>query len=150
MGSSCVSSLYHVVFSTKERKRTLTPELRERLWPFIGGIARNNRMKALSIGGVEDHVHILLSMPSTLDIAKAVKLIKGGSSTWIHDEFPEYRHVYWQEGYGAFSIGVSQIADTVRYIERQAEHHRQTTFQDEFRAILKRHDIEFDERYVWG
>ena len=150
MGSSCVSSLYHVVFSTKERKRTLTLELRERLWPYMGGIARTNHMKALSIGGVEDHVHLLLSIPSTLHIAKAVQLIKGGSSAWMHEEFPEYRHVYWQEGYGAFSIGVSQIGDTIRYTERQAEHHHRTSFQDEFRTFLKRHEIEFDERFVWG
>ena len=150
MGSSCVSSLYHVVLSTKERKRTLTLELRERLWPYMGGIARTNHMKALSIGGVEDHVHLLLSIPSTLHIAKAVQLIKGGSSAWMHEEFPEYRHVYWQEGYGAFSIGVSQIGDTIRYTERQAEHHHRTSFQDEFRTFLKRHEIEFDERFVWG
>ena len=150
MGSSCVSSLYHVVFSTKERKRTLTLELRERLWPYMGGIARTNHMKALSIGGVEDHVHLLLSIPSALHIAKAVQLIKGGSSAWMHEEFPEYRHVYWQEGYGAFSIGVSQIGDTIRYTERQAEHHHRTSFQDEFRTFLKRHEIEFDERFVWG
>lgn len=150
MGHAYVNSLYHVVFSTKERQRILTPQLQERLWPYIGGIARKNQMKALCVGGVEDHIHILLSMPSTLDVAKAVQLLKGGSSAWIHEEFTEYRHVYWQEGYGAFSIGVSQVEDTIRYIEGQAEHHRTMTFQDEFRAILKRHNMEFDERYIWG
>ncbi|MCE9544940.1 MAG: IS200/IS605 family transposase [Planctomycetia bacterium] len=150
MAHSYVSSLYHVVFSTKDRERTLTADLRERLWPYLGGIARKNRMKALVVGGVEDHVHLLLSTPSTLDIAKAVQLVKGASSTWIHEEFPEYQHVYWREGYGAFSIGVSQVDDTVRYIEQQEEHHRQATFQDEFRAFLKRHGFECDERYVWG
>lgn len=150
MGHAYISSLYHIVFSTKERKRTLTPQLQERLWPYIGGIARSNRMRALSIGGVEDHVHILLSMPSTIDVAHAVQLLKGGSSTWIHEEFPEYRHVYWQEGYGAFSISISQVEITIRYIERQEEHHRQTSFEEEFRAFLRRHEIEFDERYVWG
>ena len=92
----------HVVFSKKERKRILTPELQKDLWPYMGGIARKNRMKALSIGGVEDHVHILLSIASTLDVSKAIQLIKGGSSVWIHEKFPQYRHVYWQEGYGAF------------------------------------------------
>ena len=95
-------------------------------------------------------MHILLSIPSTIEVAKAVQLVKGASSTWIHEEFPEYRHVYWQEGYGAFSIGISQVEDTICYIERQAEHHRLVTFQDEFRAFLRRHQIEFDERYVWG
>jgi REP element-mobilizing transposase RayT len=81
MGHAYISSLYHVVFSTKERMRTLTPELQKDLWPYMGGIARKNRMRALSIGGVEDHVHLLLSMPSTLDVSKAIQLIKGGSSS---------------------------------------------------------------------
>lgn len=97
MGHAYVSSLYHIVFSTKERKRMLTPVLQKDLWPYLGGIARNNRMKALSIGGVEDHVHMLVSMPSTLDVSKAIQLIKGGSSAWMHETFPEYRHVYWQD-----------------------------------------------------
>jgi REP element-mobilizing transposase RayT len=150
MAHSFVSSLYHVVFSTKNREGTLEPELQERLWPYIGGIARERKMKALAVGGVDDHVHVLLSLPSTLTIAKAVQLIKGGSSTWIHETFAKHRNVYWQEGYGAFSIGVSQVDDTIRYIRNQAEHHRKTTFQDEFRAFLKRHGIEYDERYIWG
>jgi REP element-mobilizing transposase RayT len=107
-------------------------------------------MKAIAVGGVEDHVHMLLSFPSTLALAKAVQLIKGASSTWIHETFPEHRNVYWQEGYGAFSVGVSQVDDTVRYILNQAEHHRAVSFQDEFRAILKRHGIEYDERFIWG
>ena len=81
---SYVSSYFHCVFSTKERQRLITPELRERLWPFLGGIARQNKMKAIEIGGVEDHVHILLSLPSTMAISKALQLMKGGSSKWIH------------------------------------------------------------------
>jgi REP element-mobilizing transposase RayT len=150
MPHSFVSSLHHVVFSTKERRRSLSPDLQQRLWPYLGGIAREHGMKAIAVGGIEDHVHILLSLPSTLAIAKAVQLIKGASSIWIHATFPEHRNVYWQEGYGAFSVGVSQIDDTVRYILNQAEHHRTVSFQDEFRAILRRHGIEFDERYIWG
>jgi REP element-mobilizing transposase RayT len=107
-------------------------------------------MKALAIGGVEDHVHLLLSLPSTLTVSKSIQLIKGGSSTWIHETSPEHRGVYWQEGYGAFSVGVSQVDDTIRYIQNQEEHHRTTTFQDEFRAFLQRHGIECDERHIWG
>ena len=94
MGHAYVSSLYHVVFSTKERKRTLTAELQARLWPYIGGIARSYRMKALCIGGVDDDLHLLLSMPSTVAVAEDVQRIKGGASAWMHEEFPEYRHVY--------------------------------------------------------
>jgi len=91
MSHSFTSSLYHCAFSTKGRRRLITPALQSRLWPFMGGIARQNDMKALVIGGVEDHVHLLLSLPSTLAIAKAIQLVKGGSSKWVHDTFPELR-----------------------------------------------------------
>ena len=150
MSHTYISSLYHCVFSTKQRRRWLSAEVREQLWPYLGGIARKNKMKALAIGGVEDHVHLLLSLPSRIDIAKAIQLIKGGSSKWLHETYPELRSFAWQEGYGAFSIGVSQIEATVRYINSQLQHHRKKTFQEEFLAILERHGIEFDLRYVWG
>ena len=141
--------LVHCVFSTKERRPLITPELRERLWPFIGGIARQNKMKAIEIGGVEDHVHILLSLPSTMAISKALQLIKGGSSKWIHETFPEHRLFAWQEEYGAFSVSVSQLDKTIKYIKGQEVHHREMTFQEEFLALLKKHRIEYDERYLW-
>lgn len=150
MGHSYVSSLYHVVFSTKERRKQIDVELQSRLWPYLGGIARENDIKALAVGGVEDHVHLLLSLPSTRAIAKAVQLIKGGSSKWIHNEFLAHGDFAWQEGYGAFSIGISQVDDTVRYIANQAEHHRTKTFEEEFLAILERHGIGYDPRYIWG
>lgn len=149
MGHSFVSALCHCAFSTKNRRRTIGDGLRQRLWPFMGGIARKNRVTALVIDGVEDHVHLLLSLPSTIAIAEAIKMIKGGSSAWVHGEFPAHRDFAWQEGYGAFSIGVSQREATVRYIQSQAKHHRRKTFQDEFREFLKRHGFECDERYVW-
>jgi len=123
---SYVSAYFHCVFSTKERRRFITPELRERLWPFLGGIARQNKMKAIEIGGVEDHVHILLSLPSTMAISKALQLIKGGSSKWVHESFPEHRLFAWQE-----------------------KHHRKMTFQEEFLALLKKNRIEYDERFLW-
>ena len=107
-------------------------------------------MKALAVGGVEDHVHVLLSLPSTIAVAKAVQLLKSGSSLWVHKTFPADRAFAWQEGYGAFSLGVSQVEQTKRYIESQSKHHLKTTFQDEFRAFLKRHGMDWDERYVWG
>lgn len=140
----------HCVFSTKERRKLITPEVQSRLWPFVGGIARENQMKALAVGGVEDHVHLLLSLPATLPVAKALQLIKGGSSKWVHETFPDVRTFAWQEGYGAFSVSVSHVPDTIAYIKGQAEHHRKQTFEDEFRAFLRKHGIEFDERYVWG
>jgi len=146
---SYVSSYHHCVFGTKERRPLLTPALRQRLWPFLGGIARQNGMKALEIGGVEDHVHILLSLPSTVPLAKALQLIKGGSSKWVHETFPEHRLFGWQEKYGAFSVSVSQLGKTIDYVKTQPEHHRKMTFQEEFVALLKKHRIEYDERYLW-
>jgi len=106
-------------------------------------------MKAISIGGTEDHIHMLLSLPATISIAKAVQLIKGGSSKWVHDEFRQHRDFGWQEGYGAFTIGVSQVDETISYIQKKKEHHRKTSFQDELLKILKKHSIEYDERYIW-
>jgi REP element-mobilizing transposase RayT len=146
---SYISSYFHCVFSTKERRPFITPELHERLWPFLGGIARQNKMKAVEIGGVEDHVHILLSLPSTMAVSKAVQLIKGGSSKWVHETFPELRVFAWQEEYGAFSVSMSQLDKTIAYIKGQPEHHRKLTFQEEFLALLKKHRIEYDERYLW-
>ena len=148
-GMSYVSSYYHCVFSTKERRPLILPGLQERLWPYLGGIARQNEMKAIEIGGMADHVHILLSLPSTLSIAKAMQLIKGGSSKWVHESFPEHRRFGWQVKYGAFGVSVSLLDKTVQYIQRQAEHHRKMTFQEEFLTLLKKHRISYDERYLW-
>ncbi len=148
-GMSYVSSYFHCVFSTKERRPLIQPPLRERLWPFLGGIARQNGMKAIEIGGVPDHVHLLLSLPSTLSIAKALQIIKGGSSKWVHETFPEQWLFGWQVKYGAFSVSVSVLDKTIEYIKSQEEHHRKMTFQEEFLALLKKHHIACDERYLW-
>jgi REP element-mobilizing transposase RayT len=116
----------------------------------LGGIARKNNFRALVVGGTEDHVHLLLSLRATQTIAHAIQLIKGGSSKWVHDTFPNLQGFAWQQGYGAFSVGVSQIAATIAYIEKQKIHHRAKTFAEEFSAFLKKHGIEYDPRYVWG
>ncbi len=146
---SYISSYFHCVFSTKERRPFITAELRDRLWPFLGGIARQNTMKAIEVGGVEDHVHILLSLPATMTVAKAVQLIKGGSSKWIHENFSDQRDFAWQQEYSAFSVSVSRLDKTIEYIRGQAAHHRKMTFQEEYMALLKKHRIEYDERYLW-
>ena len=99
-------------------------------------------MKALAIGGTSDHVHALLSLPSMMSFAKAVQLIKGGSSKWVHETSPERRKFEWQEGYGAFSVSASQVPKTIAYINNQKEHHRRKTFQEEFLELLKKHAIE--------
>ncbi|MGD0382624.1 MAG: IS200/IS605 family transposase [Thermoguttaceae bacterium] len=149
MAHSFVSGLFHCAFSTKGRRKLITPDLQDRLWPYMGGIARENGMKALAIGGVDDHDHLLIAISSTISIAKAIQLIKGASSKWVHDTFPKHHNFVWQAGYGAFSIGISQIDRTIAYIQSQAEHHRKKTFQDEFLEILKKHGIQYDERYIW-
>lgn len=142
---SFTSCYLHVVFSTKERRRLITSELQQRLWPYLGGVARENKMKALCVGGVEDHVHVLLTIPSTISISKAVQLLKGNSSKWIHETFPAQREFSWQEGYGAFSIGISGVDDTIKYIRSQPEHHRTRTFKDELVAFLKKHGLKYDD-----
>jgi putative transposase len=139
------SSLHHCVFATKERETLFTSEIRERLWPYLGGIARENGMKALAIGGVGDHVHILLSLPAAMSVSKSMQLLKGNSSKWIHETFPALRTFAWQEGYGAFSIGISGIDETRAYIRDQEEHHRTRTYREEVISFLQRHGFQFDD-----
>ena len=139
MSHSYVSNLMHGVFSTKNRQRLIQPEFEERVWAFMGGIARANGMKALAVGGVEDHVHVLLSLPGTMPVAKGVQLTKAGSSKMIQATFT--KSFEWQEGYGAFSIGVSQVKATVAYIRNQRAHHKRVDFREEFRTFLKKHGI---------
>jgi len=149
MAHTYCSSLFHCVFSTKERRKVIAEDVRERLWAYIGGIAREHEMKALAVGGTEDHVHILLSLPATKGGSQAMREIKQGSSRWMHETcgMPEFA---WQEGYGAFSVGLNQVDATVAYIASQQEHHRRRDFQAEYVAFLKKHRIEYDPRYVWG
>lgn len=104
--------------------------------------------KAVAIGGTENHVHVLLSLPATMPLAKAMQLLKGGSSKWMNDTGAD--GFAWQEGYGAFTVGISQQVDTVRYINTQAEHHRSRNFDAEFLAFLKKHGIDYDPKYVFG
>jgi REP element-mobilizing transposase RayT len=149
MAHTDCSSLFHCVFSTKERSKIVAPEIQPRLWAYMGGIAREHGMKALAVGGRDDHVHLLLSLPSALPIAEAMREIKSGSSRWMH-ETCKMANFEWQERYGAFSIGQGQVEATLAYIAGQEEHHRKRDFQAEFIAILKRHGIDYDPRYVWG
>src|SRR6266404_1751339 len=149
MSHAYVSNLMHCTFSTKDRYAAIDSELESRLWPYLGGIARENRMKALAIGGTADHLHALLSLPGMMSFAKAVQLIRGGSAKWIHDSFSNQEKFAWQEGYGAFSVSASQVPKTIAYINNQKEHHRKKTFHEEFLDLLKKHGIEFDSRYVF-
>jgi len=142
------SCLAHCIWSTKNRTPFLTSDLRERLWPYLGGIAKQNKMKPLAVGGAADHVHMLIALPAALSVAKAIQLLKGNSSKWIHEAFPKMRSFEWQEGYGAFSIGVSGIETTVGYIRNQTENHRNRAFREEFLAMLRKHGLDYDERLL--
>ncbi|HOE65463.1 MAG TPA: IS200/IS605 family transposase [Candidatus Hydrogenedentes bacterium] len=150
MGHTYTQCFVHFVFSTKERRNLIVESIRERLWEFIGGIARKNGMMAITIGGTGNHVHVLIALPATMDIAKAAQLLKGGSSKFVHETFPEVTGFAWQQGYGGFSVSASQRDKVVEYIRAQEEHHRELTFEEEFIAVLRKHDIEFDPKYVWG
>ena len=150
MSHSYVCCHVHYIFSTKDRQRLITPEVRERLFAFMGGVARENGMKALIISGTDNHAHALVGLPATIDIAKGVQLIKGGSSKWASETFPSLRGFEWQEGYGAFGVSASLIARVMQYIKNQEEHHRARTFEEEFVAMLEKCGIEYDPRYVFG
>ena len=136
------------VFSTKKRRNLIATEMQPELWAFVGGIARKNGFKALIVGGTENHVHLLLSLPATMPLAKAMQLVKGASSRWMNEKHG--RGFAWQEGYGAFTVGISQKDHTIEYIRTQAEHHRKRSFEEEFVAFLKKHGVEYDPQYVWG
>ncbi len=150
MANSYISCYIHYIFSTKNRENIITPEIEERLWPYIGGIARENKMKALAIGGVEDHLHLLISLPATITIAKAIQQLKGASSEWVNETFGKEKKFYWQVGYGAFSVSSSQLNKVKMYINSQKKHHKKKTFKEEYIGFLKKYNVEYDEKYVWG
>jgi REP element-mobilizing transposase RayT len=150
MPQSLAKILVHTVFSTKDRRPFLRDKpLREELHRYLGGILTNLDCQPLIIGGVEDHVHILTTLSRTGTAADMVKEVKRGSSIWLKTKGPGLQEFAWQNGYGIFSIGNSQVEAARHYIAAQEEHHRKLSFQDEFRDFLKRYEIEFDERYVW-
>ena len=147
MPQSFASLHCHIVFSTKHRQSLIRPEFQLRLYDYIGGILRNHSSALIAAGGMPDHVHLLLSLSRTLSIADVVRVVKSNSSAWIHDELqlPDFQ---WQTGYGAFAVSYSNIDAVKAYFANQESHHRAQSFQDEFRELLRRHDLEWDERYV--
>ena len=150
MANTYTSLHYHVIFSTKNREPWLRSDSEQRVWSYLGGIARENDLKALMIGGIENHVHLLLGLPPSLAVSKALQLIKGGSSGWLKESFPRLAGFGWQDGYGAFSVSKSQIPEVEAYIRNQREHHRIKTFEEEYRAFLVRHEIDYNEEYLFG
>jgi REP-associated tyrosine transposase len=150
MANTYTALFYHIVFSTKNRMAYIKPEIESRVWAYIGGLARAHKMTALQVGGIEDHIHALVMAPAAFSPSQIAQYLKGDSSKWIHEEFPELRGFAWQDGYGAFTVSKSNLPDVIRYIESQREHHQQRTFQEEYLDFLNKHGIDYDERYVWG
>jgi putative transposase len=137
----------HLVFSIKDRHDTIAKEWQPRLWAYLGGICENHEMISLAVGRTENHVHILFHLPPKLALAKAVVLLKANSSKWMGEQGVKFS---WQEGYGAFSVSASNLCQVIRYIENQHAHHRKTRFEDEFRALLRKHGVEYDPQYTFG
>lgn len=140
--------LVHCVFSTKNRTQLIPPDKQPDLWAYMGGIARKNGVKALAVSGTANHAHMLLSIPPTMPVAKAVQLIKAGSSKWLRDNGG--RRFAWQEAYGAFSVGASQMPATIECINNQARHHSRRGFEEEFVLFLRKNGIAFDEKFLFG
>jgi len=147
MAHSYVCVYVHVVFSTKDRG-PLIPEAKQRLlWKYLAGIAKNYGMKALAIGGMPDHVHLLLSLTSDISVSKTVNVLKSNSSKWMRVQSREFA---WQEGYAAFSVSASGLSKVIDYINHQPEHHKKRDFAQEYLALLKKHGVEYDLAWVLG
>jgi putative transposase len=152
MPQSLNKVILHMVFSTKDRRPLIDSDIRPRLHAYMAAIIRDiesPQSQAYRVGGVADHVHIAATLPRTVTIAKLFETVKKESSSWIKKQGAHYSDFYWQNGYGNFSIGPSQLDQLIRYIDNQEEHHKTVSFQDEFRKLLEKYQIEYDERYVW-
>jgi REP-associated tyrosine transposase len=147
-----LSAVYiHVTFSTKDRRPFLREKpLRASLHAYLGGISKTLECPPIIVGGVEDHVHLLCRFGRTITQADWLKELKRVSNGWLKDQGGNYADFEWQNGYASFSVSQSNLEKVKRYIATQEEHHRKATFQDELRALLRKHGLEFDERYVWG
>lgn len=140
----------HVVFSTKNRRPQIAPDIQSRLYSYIGGIVANEKCVLVAAGGVPDHVHLLVSLRAQTSLADLLRLIKSNSSRWIHETFAEQSAFAWQDGYGAFSVSCSNVDAVKAYIADQERHHQKMSFEEEFVAFLKKHGIPYDERYLWS
>jgi len=149
MPQSLSSILVHLVFSTKNREPFITPAIETELRPYMATILREHNSPSLIIGGTADHIHALFALGRTMTVADLVEEVKTGSSKWLKTKGLEFRNFHWQKGYGAFSVGQSNVEEVKRYIRNQKEHHRRITFEDEYRNFLKQYKVQFDERYVW-
>jgi putative transposase len=145
---SYISLLTHIIFSSKDRHHLIDEPLRTRLFQYMGGIITDMAAKPIIINGPANHVHILASMPAKISVSDFMRTVKANSSRWVHENFSETFE--WQKGYGAFSVSPSQARTVENYIAGQVEHHKRVTFEEEFISFLKRHGVEYDERYIWN
>lgn len=149
MGQSLVKNYVHLVFSTKHRQPLIHPPVEAELHAYLGGICNKLECTVIKIGGYTDHVHILCMLSKKIALMKLLEEIKSHSSKWIKTKGKDYENFYWQDGYGAFSVKPSEIDAVIKYIANQHEHHNKKSFQNEYRAILKKFNVDYDERYVW-
>lgn len=149
MSQSLSKVILHITFSTKDREPLLDSTIRPRMHAYLATICRDLGGKEVCVDGVSDHVHVVTTLPRTLSQAELIEEVKKASSKWIKDVDLRYRGFFWQRGYAAFSVSPSQLAAVLQYVRTQEEHHRTRTFQEEYRELLKKHGIGFDERYVW-
>jgi len=149
MPTAYTQNFYHAVFSTRLRANLITPDLEARLYPFMGGILRDLRCTLLAINGMPDHVHVLIRYRADLAHSALLQQIKGRSSKWVNETFPQFGHFSWQEGYGGFTVNKSVVPEVEGYIARQKEHHKRQDFKSEFLELLRKHAVEFDEHEVF-
>jgi putative transposase len=148
MSQTLTNLLYHIIFSTKNRENLISNKLREELYPYIGGIIKNEKGHLLSIGGMDNHIHLLTKFSPVNTVSYMLQHIKGSSSKWIHEKH-ENKSFSWQRGYGAFTVSESNLFNVEKYIKNQHEHHRKLTFKEEYLKLLKKHNILFEEKYLW-
>jgi REP element-mobilizing transposase RayT len=149
MAQTLVSLLVHIVFSTKNRANLITPQIEPDLYKYVSGTLRKMESPCLKIGGTGNHVHLLVSQSKNIALAFLLEEMKKSSSKWIKQQDRSLHSFGWQDGYGAFTIGQSNVGALKRYIEMQKSHHRERSFKDELRALLKKYDVKYDERYIW-
>jgi REP element-mobilizing transposase RayT len=147
MSHTYTNLITHNVFSTKEREKSITDEIKPELHAYLGGLVKELKGKPIKINGMEDHVHLLATLPPTVSTSDAMRFIKANSSKWVSKKFN--RPFEWQQGYGAFSVSRSGMDLVVKYIENQVEHHEKRNFRAEFLLLLKKYDVEFEEQYLW-
>ena len=150
MAQTLVCLMTHVIFSTKNREPFITPEIEPELFSYIGGILKNNESRLLDAGGTADHVHLLISQSKNVALSALMKDVKKDSSSWIKTKGNIYRNFHWQDGYGGFSLGRSELPTLKQYLANQKEHHRKRSFQEELIQFLNEYGIEYDERYLWS